>query len=116
MLNKTCTPNKTEDLNLSVFFLIKSRNKSETLAKRISCECKLKFDGTNASQIDGEISVDVSVKRFMYMYFKHTFFKQFYQHKRFCPRWQYNRWEVIQKYSHLLYWIWHNQKDINSEA
>ena len=85
MLNKTCTPNKTEDLNLSVFFLIKSRNKSETLAKRISCECKLKFDGTNASQIDGEISVDVSVKRFMYMYFKHTFFKQFYQHKRFCP-------------------------------
>ena len=41
---KVCVPNKTEDLNLSVFILIKGINESKTLAKHISCECKCKFD------------------------------------------------------------------------
>ena len=40
-----CVPNKTEDLNLSMFNMITGINKSKTLAKHISCECKCKFDG-----------------------------------------------------------------------
>ena len=43
--NKVCIPNKTEDLNLSVFNIITGINKSKTLTKHISCECKCKFDG-----------------------------------------------------------------------
>ena len=37
--NKVCTPNKTEDLNLSVFNMITWIIESETLTKHISCEC-----------------------------------------------------------------------------
>ena len=44
--NKVCIPNKTEDLNLSVFNMITGINESKTLTKHISCECKGKFDGT----------------------------------------------------------------------
>ena len=43
--NKVCVPNKTEDLNLSVFNMIKGKNESKTLTKLISCNCKYKFDG-----------------------------------------------------------------------
>ena len=43
--NKVCVPNKTEDLNLSVFNMITGMNESKTLTKHISCECKCKFDG-----------------------------------------------------------------------
>ena len=35
-----------EHLNLSVFNMIKEINKSKTLTKHISCECKCKFDRT----------------------------------------------------------------------
>ena len=38
-------PNKTEDLNLSVFNMITGINKSKTLTKHISCECTCVFDG-----------------------------------------------------------------------
>ena len=43
--NKVCVPNKTEDLNLSVFNMITGINESKTLAKHIPCECKCRFDG-----------------------------------------------------------------------
>ena len=43
--NKVCVSNKTDDLNLSVFNMITGKDKSETLTKHISCECKCKFDG-----------------------------------------------------------------------
>ena len=43
--NKVCVRNKTEDLNLSVFNMITGINKSKTLTKHISCECKCRFDG-----------------------------------------------------------------------
>ena len=39
-----CTK-QTEDLDLSMFNLIKGINESKTLAKHISCKCKCKFDG-----------------------------------------------------------------------
>ena len=42
--NKVCIPNKTQDLNLSVFNKITVINESKTLAKHISCKCKCKFD------------------------------------------------------------------------
>ena len=45
--NKLCIPNKTEDLNLSVFNIISGINKSKTLTKHISRECKCKLDGKN---------------------------------------------------------------------
>ena len=43
--NKVCIPNKTEDLNLSVFNMIPGINESKTLTKDVSCECKCRFDG-----------------------------------------------------------------------
>ena len=47
-----CVPNKTEDLNLSMFNIITGINESKTLTKHISCECKCKFDerGCNSDQ------------------------------------------------------------------
>ena len=42
--NKVFVPNKTEDINLSMFNMITGINESKTLAKHISCECKCKFD------------------------------------------------------------------------
>ena len=38
--NKVCVPNKTENLNLSVFNIITGLNRSKALRKHISCECK----------------------------------------------------------------------------
>ena len=43
--NNVCVPNKTEDLNLSVFNMIPGINEPKALTKHISCECKCKFDG-----------------------------------------------------------------------
>ena len=43
--NKVCVPNKTEDLNLSMFNIFTGINESKTLTKHISCECKCTFDG-----------------------------------------------------------------------
>ena len=43
--NKVCVPNKTEDLNLSMFNMITRINESKTLTKHISCDCKCKFVG-----------------------------------------------------------------------
>ena len=45
LCNKVCVPNKTEDLNLSVFNMITRINESKTLTKHIPCQCKCKFDG-----------------------------------------------------------------------
>ena len=44
--NKLCVPNKTEDLDLSVFNMITGINESKALAKHISSECKCKVDET----------------------------------------------------------------------
>ena len=53
--------NKTEDLNLSVFNMIKGINESKTLSKHISWECKYKFDGRKCNS-DQWWNNDVSVK------------------------------------------------------
>ena len=41
--NKVCVPNKTEDLNLSLFNMITGIIESKTLTKHISCECYCKM-------------------------------------------------------------------------
>ena len=43
--NEICVPNKTEDLNLSMFNMITGMNELKTLTMQISCECKCKFYG-----------------------------------------------------------------------
>ena len=48
--NKLCIPNKTEDLNLSVFNMVPGISESKTLTKHISCECKIKFDECKSNQ------------------------------------------------------------------
>ena len=45
LCNKVCIPNKTEDLNLSVFNMITRINESKALIKDILCECRCKFSG-----------------------------------------------------------------------
>ena len=45
LFNRVHVPNKTEDLNLSVFNMITGINESKKLTKHISCKCKCKFDG-----------------------------------------------------------------------
>ena len=42
--NKACVPNKTENLNLSVFSMTTGINEPRTLKKPISCECKCKLE------------------------------------------------------------------------
>ena len=47
--NNVCVPNKTEDLNQSVFNMITGINESKALTKHISCGCKCRFDGRNCN-------------------------------------------------------------------
>ena len=42
--NKVCVPNKTDDLNLSVFNMIAEINESKAVTKHKSCECKCRLD------------------------------------------------------------------------
>ena len=43
--NRICVTNNIEDVNLSVFHMIRRINESKTLTKQISCKYKCKFDG-----------------------------------------------------------------------
>ena len=42
--NKVCAPNKTEDLNLSLFNMITGIHESKSLTKDMSCKYKCRFD------------------------------------------------------------------------
>ena len=44
--NKVCVPNKTDDLNLTVFNMIAGINESKTWTRHISCQCKCRFHVT----------------------------------------------------------------------
>ena len=48
---KVCFPNKTEDLNIHVFNMMRGKNKSKMLAKDISWKCKCRFDENDVIQI-----------------------------------------------------------------
>ena len=43
--NNACVPNKTKDINQSVFNKITEINELKTLTTHISCKCKCRFDG-----------------------------------------------------------------------
>ena len=51
MSNKVCVPNKTEDLNLSLFSMNTGINESKILTKHISWTCKCIFDVKNVIQM-----------------------------------------------------------------
>ena len=51
---KVCVPNKTDDLNLSVFNMITGINESKTLKHKL-CECKCKIDGRKCNIFDVRI-------------------------------------------------------------
>ena len=67
LFSKVWIPNKTEDLNLSVFNMITGINESKTLIKHLSCECKCRFDRKkcNSNQWWNNDNVDVCVKKFI---------------------------------------------------
>ena len=62
--NKLCVPNKTEDLNLSVFNMITGKNESKTLTKHIYANVNANLMAENLIQINGGITInlDMSVK------------------------------------------------------
>ena len=61
MSNKVCIPNKTEDLNLSVFTLITGMNESKTLTKHIHVNVNVDLTEENISQSNGGIMINVYV-------------------------------------------------------
>ena len=62
--NKVFVPNKTDDLNLSVFNIISGTNQSKILTKYISFKCKCKCDGRKCGIM---INVDVSGKNITFV-------------------------------------------------
>ena len=52
-------------MNLSMFNMIKGINEQKTLAKRISCKRKCKFDGRKCNS--NQINVDVFVEEVIYV-------------------------------------------------
>ena len=81
--NKVCVPNKTEDLNESMFNIITGINESKTLTEHMSCKCKCKFDGRNCNSdrwwnIDkylGEFKNVTYVKKIMFGILLHVIVK-----------------------------------------
>ena len=67
--NKVCIPNKTEDLNLSVFNIITGINESKVLQSMYHVNVNVNLMKQNVSQINGgiTINVDVSVKSIIYV-------------------------------------------------
>ena len=59
--NRVCVPNKTKDLNLNIFNTMTRINESKTLTKRISCECKCKFDGRKCNSNNSGIKINLSM-------------------------------------------------------
>ena len=46
---RICFPNKTKDVSLNVFNMKTRINEAKNLTKYISCDWKLKFDGTKCN-------------------------------------------------------------------
>ena len=61
MSNKVYVPKRTEDLNLSVSNLTTGTNESKTSTKRVSCECKCKFDGRKYNSNQSGITINATV-------------------------------------------------------
>ena len=63
-----CVPNKTEDLNISMFNMITGISESEILAKHVWCKCKVNLMVESVIQIKSGIMVNVgaSVKNIIH--------------------------------------------------
>ena len=48
---RTCVPNETDDVNLSLFNLLTRGKESRTLIKHISCKCKFDSRKCNLNQL-----------------------------------------------------------------
>ena len=46
---KICVPQKTKDINVTVFNMITNKNETITMTKHISCDCKYKFKSTTCN-------------------------------------------------------------------
>ena len=68
--HKVCIPNKTEDLNLSVFNMIRGINESKALTKHLLCECKCE-----CKKIDVHDVIDVHVNWCNWCILLHVFAK-----------------------------------------
>ena len=73
--NKVWVPNKTEDLNLSMFNMITGISETKTLTRHISCECKCKFDGGKCNSINGGIKMNFDVSKKNVKYVKKNMFE-----------------------------------------
>ena len=69
MSSIVCVPNKTEDLNISMFNMITGINESEILAKQVWCKCEVNLMVESVIQIISGIMVNVgaSVKNIIHM-------------------------------------------------
>ena len=59
--NKVCAPNKTEDLNVSMFNRIAGINESRTLTKHISCNVTTNLMEENVIQIKSRMTINVDL-------------------------------------------------------
>ena len=75
LFNEVCVPNKTEDLNLSMFNMITGISETKTLTRHISCECKCKFDGGKCNSINGGIKMNFDVSKKNVKYVKKNMFE-----------------------------------------
>ena len=41
---KICNPNKTKDVNVTVFNMLTNKNEAITIVKHVSCDCECKFN------------------------------------------------------------------------
>ena len=46
---KICVPNKTKDINVTMFNMITKKNEAKKMVKHISCDCKCKFNSLSCS-------------------------------------------------------------------
>ena len=72
--NNVCVPNKTEELNLSMFNMVTGINESKTLAKHIACKCKCKLMVESVIQIKSRIMINVGANAKNTIYVKKIIF------------------------------------------
>ena len=59
--NKSDVPNKTEDLDLSIFNMLTEINKPKILSKKYDVNVNVNFTIVNAARMKSEIMINVSV-------------------------------------------------------
>ena len=62
---KKCVPKETKNINIKTFKMITNKNEAKTMAKRISCDCKCKFNSTNGliKHVNVNVKIIISAKK-----------------------------------------------------